>query len=561
MKGPGDAIFWKVASGTTNVTIKLQIPAGSQLFKVHGRVLEPDGRHVGGVTVKAFDKDLRHEEELGEVSTNQAGEYEITYTREQFYRAEKGNADLIVRAYGKDGTELASSSIIFNAKLSEKVDLTLSGEAFQGPSDYETLLQALTPVLDGVQPAEITEDDITFLTGETDIDRQRIHCLNRAAKLALTVDHSDLPTEVFYGLARKGLPTGSLTALLSRPLPVLRQTLEEALQENIVPASLEEQLDAIVAALQAFMVEQASVAPEPGSVTFTALLETCESLDSGKRDRLLEFLASYRGSIENLWTELGQDTEFSPEAVEGVRFTLQFGTLSRNHLPMIAALQTLLEEPLPGFSDQPIQEIRELARFSVEDWLGLVLDESNGSSIGFPPDTPGTDDDEKARNYAEQLFRQMEAAFPTAATAYQIKDADTAVWKWGPQLSEFLLEYPDFDLKTMRIEPYLQQLPRLLSRSGNTNQDEEIKEELKTLQRLFQLSPRFDHIHRLRQAGFDSARSVVRMTRDSFLDRYGTNLGGAKPQTDFMRRPAIAWRLRLISGVSGAGNSSRHSRQ
>ncbi|HUT72078.1 MAG TPA: neuraminidase-like domain-containing protein [Desulfatiglandales bacterium] len=526
IKSTEDSVLWNVEAGEREIKIKVDIPAPSQIFKVKGAVLQPDGTPVVGATVKAFDKDLRHEDALGEVTTNQAGEYEVTYTREQFHRAEKKSADLIVRAYDKDGTELASSSIIFNAKLREEVNLTLSGEAFQGPSDYETLLQALTPVLDGVQPADLTEDDITFLTDETDIDLQRIHCLNRAAKLALTVDHSDLPTEVFYGFARKGLPTRSLTELLSRPLPVLRGALEEALQENIVAASLQEQLDAIIAALQAFMVQQASVAHEPGSVTFTALLETSESLDSEKRDRLLEFLASYRGSVENLWTELEQGTEFSPQEVEGVRLTLQFGTLSRNYLPMVIALQTLRHEPLPGFSDQPIQEIRELARFSAEDWLGLILDESNDPPIGFPPDTPGTDDAEKARNYAEQLFRQVEVAFPTAAVAYQLKGADTAVWNWGLQLSEFLLENPDFDLKTTRIEPYLQQLPRLLSRSGDTNNGEETKEELKTMQRLFQVTPRFDHIHRLRQAGFNSARGIARLTRESFLDRYGADFGG-----------------------------------
>ena len=228
IKSTEDSVLWNVEAGEREIKIKVDIPAPSQIFKVKGAVLQPDGTPVVGATVKAFDKDLRHEDALGEVTTNQAGEYEVTYTREQFHRAEKKSADLIVRAYDKDGTELASSSIIFNAKLREEVNLTLSGEAFQGPSDYETLLQALTPVLDGVQPADLTEDDITFLTDETDIDLQRIHCLNRAAKLALTVDHSDLPTEVFYGFARKGLPTRSLTELLSRPLPVLRGALEEA---------------------------------------------------------------------------------------------------------------------------------------------------------------------------------------------------------------------------------------------------------------------------------------------------------------------------------------------
>jgi protocatechuate 3,4-dioxygenase beta subunit len=83
IKSTEDSLLWNVEAGETEIEIKVDIPTPSQIFKVKGTVLQPEGTPLAGVVVKAFDKDLRHEEELGEVSTNQAGEYEFTYTRQQ----------------------------------------------------------------------------------------------------------------------------------------------------------------------------------------------------------------------------------------------------------------------------------------------------------------------------------------------------------------------------------------------------------------------------------------------------------------------------------------------
>ena len=40
------------------------------------------------------------------------GRYEIAYSASQFRRAGKGDADLLVRAYAPDGTELAAAPIL-----------------------------------------------------------------------------------------------------------------------------------------------------------------------------------------------------------------------------------------------------------------------------------------------------------------------------------------------------------------------------------------------------------------------------------------------------------------
>ena len=135
---------------------------------VRGQIREADGSLFGGAIVRAFDKDMRSEESLGEATTDPKGRYQIRYTAEQFRRAEKGSADLRVSVCNEAGRELASSQILFNAPLNATVDLVIGGSPYRGPSEYERYLEELTPVMQGVQPADLREDqqiqDISFLS-------------------------------------------------------------------------------------------------------------------------------------------------------------------------------------------------------------------------------------------------------------------------------------------------------------------------------------------------------------------------------------------------------------
>ena len=63
-------------------------------FRVSGNVRWFDGRPAADLTVRAFDKDMRSEEELGQAVTDQQGHYQINYSASQFRRNEKGSADL-----------------------------------------------------------------------------------------------------------------------------------------------------------------------------------------------------------------------------------------------------------------------------------------------------------------------------------------------------------------------------------------------------------------------------------------------------------------------------------
>lgn len=244
----------------------------------HGKDCEP----LTNIKVSVFDKDLRSEQSLGEAITDENGYYEIHYTDEHFRRADKRTADLVFRLSLAEGipltlteiqtasASLPGSSVVFNAPVDAHIDLLV--ETLPVLSEYERLLFDLTPVLEGVDPADLTDEDLGFLLRETtddlwrsaDDQRARLEFLRGAAILARD---TSLPTEAFYGFARLALPeewkalletpprnpqgrTEILQTILKRLQELTRQALGDALREaidqNIVPSTLRERIGDIV---------------------------------------------------------------------------------------------------------------------------------------------------------------------------------------------------------------------------------------------------------------------------------------------------------------------------
>ena len=227
------SVLWNVPAGETEIIIEVDMVSNGEpeSFIVRGQIRHEDGSLLRGVRVRAFDKDLRSEELLGEAVTNDKGRYQIAYTAKQFSRAEKKSADLMVRVFSPKGLLLAASGILFNVPRESRIDIVVVPKEQPQLSEYEQLLAQLTPILQEVPLAELTEEDIDFLAGETGLDRRRIEFLAQAARLAR---ETDLPTEVFYGFARQGLPAGA-RSLAGQGSPGAPECLRERYRRQYHP--------------------------------------------------------------------------------------------------------------------------------------------------------------------------------------------------------------------------------------------------------------------------------------------------------------------------------------
>ncbi|WP_339136192.1 MAG: hypothetical protein WGN25_20285 [Candidatus Electrothrix sp. GW3-4] len=330
-------------------------PETSAEYLVTGQILQSDASPLTGVQVRAFDKDLRHEQLLGKTVTDQEGRYSIAYQRAQFRRAEKQRADLLIRVYGAKEMLLLESSVIFNAKKEETVDLTLSADEANPieKSEYEQYMEELKPVLEGLDPAELRAEDIVFLTGETDLNPQYIAFLSISHQLALV---TDLPPELFYGLVRQRFPA-TLSPLLAFSAKQYRSALITARAENIIPASLQEKLDRLIEQLLRLVDQE-----EESEAGITRLRSDC--LD---------------GNILNVLAE--KKSEYLNETLNESFRTRLAATLSKQGHPELAAfVQTM---PALDLAASANKDLRGLLKKQIREAAtpGTLLRDSLDTSV------------------------------------------------------------------------------------------------------------------------------------------------------------------------------------
>jgi len=224
------------------------------LLSVSGSITDQNARPLPGLVVRAFERGMRSEGLLGEAQTDPAGHYQVAYTAGQIHHAEDGPPDLMIRVYSSDGRVLGASPTLFDAPPVATIDLEISIPPQGRLSEWEETLGEITPILEGVALADLTDDDMAFLFGETRIDPQRLEFVRQSAKLS---QKTQIPSEAFYGWARQSLPF-DLHQLVALPDSALRASLNKAIDANIIPAALQNSLDDIMRRVDALRSAPAS---------------------------------------------------------------------------------------------------------------------------------------------------------------------------------------------------------------------------------------------------------------------------------------------------------------
>ncbi|HEU4835000.1 MAG TPA: neuraminidase-like domain-containing protein, partial [Pyrinomonadaceae bacterium] len=506
-------------------------------FIVLGQVFKANGDPSPGLTVKAFDKDLRSEQLLKSDITRDNGEYSLFYHADDFLALDKGSADLVLRVF--DGTVLqATSAIIYNAGKVERVNFTIGVR-----SEFERIVNEITPLLPGgVTHADLTEEDVVFLNGETRISAAWLTLLVESARR--NREENTVPQSAFYGLFRQNLPT-VLLDLLQNEIPVLRAALETSSNEGIIPTLSTAQLDQIAAALQALKARLILLPGDPGNISsFGDLLRTT-ALSVANQQRVAELQVQHGDNTESFWTAVVNNPNLSPSDKTDVRFTMQVGALTTNHIPLVTALRNAVFPNLivevngpvpPAALSEDATGLRPFAVKSVADWKSL-LQPPSAPPLGAPPTIPGATAQEKMDNYAIALNAYMENALPTPVIAGRV-EKDTATDSPFRQviadLRTFFRNNKPYEFRTTPIDTYLS-TGRDQKLSGVVNPVALIAE-LKNMQRLFNVAPRYADIRSLRKDDLHSAMSMVKLGQRRFTEKYAAPLGGADKALEVYRK-------------------------
>jgi hypothetical protein len=264
-----------------------------------------------------------------------------------------------------------------------------------------------------------------------------------------------------------------------------------------------------VVRLRQLLVELSVAHETPGSLGL--LLDACATATPAQQAAFIARYADHDGPVQTLWADLRNDAAFGTAVVNDLQLTLQLGTLTANHSPLVKALRS-----------SGLQHASQTAAFDTEGWLRLLQTQVNGKPVGTPGNIKGADDTERQDNYIKLLQERTARAFPTAHIAKSLKTLPT--WRDSTAMT-FLDNNPDFNLLTANIKTSLDGGKVVVRPEWDRAK---LESDLATVQRVARVAPQGIEgtiVPGLLANGFTSALAISRYSRASFRRRTASAFG------------------------------------
>lgn len=496
-------------------------------YTVTGTVRSPVLPGTGGLTVRLVDKNVGGDEELATTRTRADGTYAFdgrNVSPDYLAEHHKSGLDLQVQVSGADGS-LTASDVWYSAPATMTIDLTLPADATGLPSEYESLVADLAAAHGG-RLGDLREDsdrqDITYLAGRTGWDARAVAMAAQADQLSqMTASAPEAPSEpgqtlvwpvptvslrpeFYYALLRAGRPAQADALLLTRPATV-QATWKQAIAQNVIPPTLAhempEALNGFKALSTAHLLSSAA-----------GLLEDALGPDTPRHRRYASLAVEHADDPEALWRAV--DDAFGADAAARLRLDSELTALTMNNAQLISALHDAESEPpLASAADLVKRGYHQAAR-----WAALVAENL------LPAGLPGETAQEQRSHYAAVLAAHVRLSYPTAVIADLVRTGKAPV-RGGPAVQQAVYDFldsrrSDFDLGAEPVE-------RFLARSGSAKQPTKpVVDEVKRLQRVYQITASDQALTALLRHDVDSAYKITRYDRAAFVRTFGADMGG-----------------------------------
>lgn len=484
-------------------------------YQVHGRVASRVSASVGGLRVVVVDKHVGEDLVLADATTDARGNYQVSFSQADLGGRGKEKPDLQARVFsGKQF--LAASEVRYDASPQETLNVLLDEKTSPDlPSEYEALTAALSIHYKG-NLGELQEtderQDVTYLANKSGWDARAVALAALAdqfsARTAVPSANVGIEPPFFYALFRSGLPANE--EALYRTAPTTVQGIwSQALQQGVIPASLQDRLPTAVQRFQQVASQQLLRGPAlVGASSFQELLAVSLG-DDAQQQRFAALYTSHGDDPARLW-----------EAVEGalgeatarrLKLDGQLAYLTLNNARLIRKLHAAGGRN--GLRDT--SQLVETGLFRAAAWREVIGDDP------VPPEIPGRDVAERRERYAELLAAQVRLSFPTAVVAQMVRSGETPVGsaEVRDRVHTFLTQHEG------RFEIGMQPIAQYVARQG-LEVDAEVTRELTRIQRVYQITPDNEAMNGLLREGLDSAYAVMGYEQEEFVRAFKDTVGG-----------------------------------
>jgi hypothetical protein len=510
----------------------------SQSFTVSGSVRMPGGAVKKFQHLLAFDLDLRGVriyrdvkttadidasggfEFLGETFTDSRGNYEITFYEWQYRRAERKKADVVVYAVEEreGGICIIGHSRLVNSEdYSDKGlvrDLDIIVTETDSRTEYEKVMGALEPFLEesetNLLEISTSSEQLAFTASELDIEPAHLNIAADAELLGHSTEEG-LSHELLYGIGRQGIRL-RWPVLYRKSEDELHSAIRKSIEARIVHAFEEGEIAAFLEDLRKRSVIAVLHAPQgdAGGNTLNAMLSNALP-EEAQRLSFLNAVATFSGrDYRDFWnSHLPSQPEFcnKPELVSNLLVTQQLTRLTGNHQALVNELQV----------QRQLNSIDQLFDLEKDEWIEII------QATGVPEFIQGQNDKAKIRGYAEAMQDLLNAAFPTRRILKMVETDELPIDKnaVSRSIKAFLRKNPDFDFAESRIHKFKEEIKAVAGKNLD-----EVREELKKIQRVFQISTTPEAMRVLMENNLHSAYTIANIPRKSFIKTYGNILGG-----------------------------------
>jgi hypothetical protein len=493
---------------------------------VSGTLTDDDGAPVETAAITLVALALRQETSLARVVTGAGGTYKLTYPRPT-------PLNLVLRAANAAGAPIAASPTQFNAPAALTLNLSTAPDGIvRKLSAYTVLNTKIVAALKGTPLDDLQENsktkELTFLAASIATPFTAVADLFIAD--ALAKEHG-LSPQTLFGLFAKGTPANLRAALGNLPdagidasflaqilaavlVPVreaLDKTLTAAVGANILPASYAQVQAAELTKLDALRVEAVAAAPYVrGKTPLSVLLAAGVAPDAAQK-AFVKAYADNGGSLGPTWKTLRADTTLTKVDRQNLNTVLSAGDLLAGNLPLV-------KDTLARLAAKTLPNLGNLALLDQSDWEAR-LHAVDPDATGIPQVLPGNTPADRIARFAKSLVQRIARRYPTTAFAGGLTKSAKSSFASKAELTEFLTQNPTLSFRRSNIDQFV--LTNKLTISAAALSD------LKTVQRLYRVSPHYATVEALHTAGYKSAQSIYLTGRAPFLAAMTTQLGSA----------------------------------
>lgn len=499
---------------------------------VLGRVVDALNRPLANLIVQAYDRDMRSEELLGECITDRDGNYQIGWFHNQLSGREKKTADIAIKVITREKKTLLFTSdmdaVRFNASPREEINITIQTSIKPEAVEYDDILKQVTYLAGEVAITGLQEDkehrDITFLSKEAEIPAEKIGHLVVAHRLQA---ESKIDAAFFYALLRKNtlLKNDFIKTFHARLAVDINADIQTLLYDAALADPKDIQSDVKAAAKEMIISPQAAKEWKRNVNQLQQYRKKAEEYYKNEHSRKVLNIIS-RFVLENKIEEMGKIFEENKNDVNAFFRKITDEAFFTTDIKAKEAKTSIVLGELLGFDEAIISQIKDsqkiktpedvkkLAKLNKAAWKEELTKTADKIDIAGKPL------DKKLINFhASSIVRKMEKAYPTTAFTAQLEREKKPILKNHKEITAFLSKHENFDLQRHNVDIYLK------DKKVAKKDSEAIREELKSVQRIFKLVPHYGKSITLHKLNIHSSYHIAATGESRFVNEIAPQAG------------------------------------